>query len=221
VLSGSLGAYSDLASLNISQVLGTIVAPALGFASWGLSRPFHGPGWFGGLLALVGGGILVVVLRGIALQQYWDSYGGAAADVLFRIGAVLSVLVIALAVLLAWSMENVAFAGTRQRHAMLFPAAPAAPANRSAAAAVAPVDAGRTNTLALLSMIFGLLGGSVVPIVLGFVALSQIRRTGEQGRGMAIAGVVLGFIAAGVLLILLIVYIVIVIRASTYSGYYY
>lgn len=51
----------------------------------------------------------------------------------------------------------------------------------------------RTNTCAILALVFGILGGSVVAVVLGHVALSQIRRTGDQGRGMAIAGLVLGY----------------------------
>jgi hypothetical protein len=48
--------------------------------------------------------------------------------------------------------------------------------------------------------------------VLGFVAIGQIRRTGEDGRGMAIAGIVLGFISIIVtaVVIVIIVYVVMV-----------
>lgn len=52
----------------------------------------------------------------------------------------------------------------------------------------------KTNTLAILSLIFGFLV-NIVGIVLGFVALNQIKRTGEKGRGLAIAGIVVGFIS--------------------------
>lgn len=52
----------------------------------------------------------------------------------------------------------------------------------------------RTNTPALLSLIFGILGTGLVAVILGHVAKSQIRRTGEQGSGMATAGLVLGYI---------------------------
>lgn len=55
-----------------------------------------------------------------------------------------------------------------------------------------PVAGPQTNTLALLSFIFSLLGG-LLGIVFGHIALSQIRRTGEGGRGLAIAGLVLGY----------------------------
>jgi len=36
---------------------------------------------------------------------------------------------------------------------------------------------------------------NLVGVILGFVALSQIKRTGEQGRGLAIAAIVIGFIS--------------------------
>ena len=34
----------------------------------------------------------------------------------------------------------------------------------------------------------------ILPIILGHVALGQIRRTHEEGRGMALAAVILGWI---------------------------
>jgi hypothetical protein len=73
----------------------------------------------------------------------------------------------------------------------------------------------KTNSLAIASLCCGvglLLAGIIagIPaIVLGFLAIRQIRRTGEDGRGMAIAGIVLGFIsiiATAALIILVIVF---------------
>ncbi len=61
-----------------------------------------------------------------------------------------------------------------------------------------------TNGLAAVSLVFGigqifLLGlGGVVAIVCGHVARNQIRKTGQRGDGMAVAGLVLGYL--GVLL---------------------
>jgi hypothetical protein len=50
----------------------------------------------------------------------------------------------------------------------------------------------KANTLAVASLVLGILGitviGAVVSVVLGFMALGQIRRTGQRGRGLAIAG---------------------------------
>lgn len=56
----------------------------------------------------------------------------------------------------------------------------------------APAVAPSTNTMALLSFIFCLLGG-LLGIVFGHIALAQIKRTGESGRGLAIAGLVIGY----------------------------
>lgn len=56
----------------------------------------------------------------------------------------------------------------------------------------------RTNGLAIASMVLGILWiwwiGSVLAVIFGFVSLKQIKERGEGGRGMAIAGLVLGLI---------------------------
>jgi len=54
-----------------------------------------------------------------------------------------------------------------------------------------------TNPLAIASLVLGIVGvilfglGQIVGLVLGLVALSQIKRTGQNGRGLAIAGITL------------------------------
>jgi hypothetical protein len=73
-----------------------------------------------------------------------------------------------------------------------------------------------TNGLAVTSFVLGLAGwllcgvGSVVAIVLGFVARDQIKRSwgSQTGGELATAGIVLGFIGAGFWLIALIVNLV-------------
>ncbi|MDR6508067.1 DUF4190 domain-containing protein [Arthrobacter oryzae] len=67
-----------------------------------------------------------------------------------------------------------------------------------------------TNTLAILALVFGLICG-LAAIPLGHIALVHIRRTGESGRGMAIAGLVLGYAWAG----LIALYIIIVATAAS------
>lgn len=61
-------------------------------------------------------------------------------------------------------------------------------------------EAQRTNQLALWALIVapGLLGllCSAVGILLGFVALRQIKERGEDGREMAIAAIVVGAVAS-------------------------
>jgi len=48
------------------------------------------------------------------------------------------------------------------------------------------------NGLAIASLVVSLTCCGPVGAILGIVSLGQIKRTGEQGRGMAIAGIVIG-----------------------------
>jgi hypothetical protein len=53
-------------------------------------------------------------------------------------------------------------------------------------------SSGKTNGLAIASLITGLSGCmSVIGLILGFIALGQIKQRGDRGRGMAIAGIIL------------------------------
>jgi Domain of unknown function (DUF4190)/Domain of unknown function (DUF1707) len=67
----------------------------------------------------------------------------------------------------------------------------------------APPPALRTNGLAIASLVCGVAQMMLWPlatipaVVLGHVARSQIRRTGEQGAGLALAGLILGWIGVG------------------------
>ena len=49
----------------------------------------------------------------------------------------------------------------------------------------------RTNPLAILALVAAFVA-SVVGVVLGFIALGQVRTSGEAGRGIAIAAIVIG-----------------------------
>lgn len=51
-----------------------------------------------------------------------------------------------------------------------------------------------TNGMAVASLVTGLLGISVIAVILGHSAMSQIKRTGERGEGMATAGLLLGYL---------------------------
>jgi uncharacterized membrane protein len=77
----------------------------------------------------------------------------------------------------------------------------------------------RTNPLAVASLVCGLLqpftgGLSMIPaVVLGHVAHSQIRRSGERGGALATVGLVLGWIGISVV-VLVILLVAIVARHS-------
>jgi hypothetical protein len=45
--------------------------------------------------------------------------------------------------------------------------------------------------------------GSILAVIFGRVALGQIKRTGQSGQGMAVAGLVLGYIGIAVLALIL------------------
>ena len=87
------------------------------------------------------------------------------------------------------------------------PAAQATGLTPAAATMVTP--SARTNGLAIASLACGLAQFAFGPlatipaIVLGHMARSQIRRTGEQGDGLALAGLVLGWgaVILGIVLI--------------------
>ena len=66
-----------------------------------------------------------------------------------------------------------------------------------------PQPVARNNRLAVASLVlsalwlFGL--GSLLGVVLGHIALRQIEASGERGRGLAIGGLVRGYLALAVL----------------------
>ena len=66
-----------------------------------------------------------------------------------------------------------------------------------------PYPPGRTNALAIASLVCAFVFAPLA-ILFGHLSLSQIRRSGEQGRGMAVAGLVIGYIVTvGTVLLLL------------------
>ena len=76
-----------------------------------------------------------------------------------------------------------------------------------------------TNGLAIASLVLGILWiywiGSVLAVIFGHIALNQIRQRHDGGHGMAIAGVVLGYIGIGVLVLFI---ILAAIAASVHTG---
>jgi uncharacterized membrane protein len=87
----------------------------------------------------------------------------------------------------------------------------------------APPAKPRTNSLAIAALACG--AGqlvawplSTVPaVVLGHVARKQIRRTGEDGAGLALAGLVLGWVGVGVI-VAAVVFISLAVIVFTHSG---
>ena len=85
---------------------------------------------------------------------------------------------------------------------------PAAPAYQPA-----PVGL-KTNVLAIVALILGI----VIPIggiICGPIALGQIKRTGEGGRGLAMAGLIIGIAFTVIGLIFWIIYFVALASLAT------
>jgi uncharacterized membrane protein len=74
------------------------------------------------------------------------------------------------------------------------------------------------NTMSIVAFILAFFI-SVVGVILGFVALSQIKKSGEQGRGLAVAAIIIGFAEIVLGIILTIFFIALAIGAAN-SGIY-
>ena len=74
-----------------------------------------------------------------------------------------------------------------------------------------------TNTFAIVSFVLGFVI-SLGAVIFGHIALNQIKRTGEGGRGFAIAGLVLGYVGIGVTVLVVAVYVVVIVFALIAAG---
>jgi hypothetical protein len=77
-----------------------------------------------------------------------------------------------------------------------------------------------TNGLAIASMVVGILWiywvGSILALIFGYIARNQIRERRQAGGGMATAGIVLGWIGVGTLVLVLGLF---ALGASSDSGF--
>jgi hypothetical protein len=58
-----------------------------------------------------------------------------------------------------------------------------------------------TNTMAIVSLVLSVVGFHVVGAILGHIALGQIKQSGEAGRGLALAGVIIGWVGLGLVVV--------------------
>jgi Domain of unknown function (DUF4190) len=77
-----------------------------------------------------------------------------------------------------------------------------------------PSPAAGTNGMAIASLVCSLIGwlcglGPILGVIFGFVALNQIKQSGQEGRGLALAGIVISIativIGAIVFIVLMVV----------------
>lgn len=66
-----------------------------------------------------------------------------------------------------------------------------APVPAAQPAPAAPAE--KWNVLSIVAFVLSIVGFNIVAIILGFIGLSQVKKTGERGRGLALAAVIIGF----------------------------
>ena len=64
-----------------------------------------------------------------------------------------------------------------------------------------------TNTLAILALVFGFMF-PIAGVICGHIARRQIRRTGEGGDGLALAGLILGYVLTGIIVLFVAAYVI-------------
>ena len=82
--------------------------------------------------------------------------------------------------------------------------------------------AAQTNGMAVASLVLGIVSlacsqciTAIPGVIFGHIALKQIRESGgtQTGRGLAIAGLVTGYVSLGILVVVVIVYAIIMLLA--------
>jgi hypothetical protein len=81
--------------------------------------------------------------------------------------------------------------------------------------APAGAPAAKWNVLSIISLVTAVLGINLAAIITGHIALSQIKKTGEQGRVLAIIGLVLGYLEIVFWIIFIIIYVAIFATAAS------
>lgn len=66
------------------------------------------------------------------------------------------------------------------------------------------VEASSWNVLSIISFIAALVGFNIVAVVLGFIGLNQVKKTGQRGRGLALAAVIIGLASVVVIIIVIV-----------------
>ena len=80
-----------------------------------------------------------------------------------------------------------------------------------------PATLGDLNLFALLSLIFSVTGFHLVGIVMGHIALVQLKRVQQRGRGFAIAGLIVGYASFALVVLGVIAFVIWMIFDMNYG----
>jgi Domain of unknown function (DUF4190) len=75
-----------------------------------------------------------------------------------------------------------------------------------------------TNGTAIAALIFAILFAPI-GIILGYVARSQIKRTGEGGRGLATAALIIGYVFVAIPLVTCLVIAVLIVADNSHNNH--
>ena len=74
----------------------------------------------------------------------------------------------------------------------------------------------RTNPLAIVSFVSAFVM-SIVAVITGHIALSQIKRTGEGGRGFALAGLIIGYAGIGLAVVFFVIWLILFLTIMSHA----
>jgi peptidyl-prolyl cis-trans isomerase B (cyclophilin B) len=81
-----------------------------------------------------------------------------------------------------------------------------------------PQGSGELNDLAVIALIASCVGLSIPGLVMGHIALRQIKKSGETGRGFALAAVIVGYVITVLVLLAVVAFIVFMIAVFVAAG---
>jgi hypothetical protein len=93
------------------------------------------------------------------------------------------------------------------------------PAGESSSTGAPPIAAtpagtpGELNLLAVIALIASCIGLTIPGIVMGHIALSQIRKSGESGHALALAAVIVGYALTALVIIAVVVFFIFIFAA--------
>jgi uncharacterized membrane protein YidH (DUF202 family) len=51
------------------------------------------------------------------------------------------------------------------------------------------------NVLSIIAFVISLLGFNIIAVILGYIALNQVNKSGERGKGLANAAMIIGLVS--------------------------
>jgi len=179
------GFAAGIWSASIGYVFGLLF-----FSAWALTRPIAGLGFLTIPILLVTSYALTLFPIGALGWEAASLVGGSLAALILAVGAWVTI---------AFERRRAAIRGYTIDTAVGDASWP---------------SSARPDTAATYSLILSVLGIGLAGVIFGHIGLSRVARTGEGGRGLAIAGLVIGYLS-----VLAVIVYVIVFAASLAVAY--